>query len=266
VRAYVINLARSSDRRTHMLAQLAKTGLEFSFVTAIDDRELDLRGSDKVHQSYLERSDWCPGRVGAALSHLRAYEQILADGLDQALVLEDDVRLPAGLSTMLHAVGGHLAGAEVALLLYDTHYDCELSKDSAVRLPDSRLLALPIDIGAPVGAAAYVITREACERMSKTVLPVRSDADDWAHWYDEGALDRVRCVFPYVVEKEPSFESTIDYRPPTGLKAKVLKAIKRYKIPLASQLVSYRRKSIWRKLFRIELVDKPFVSRPSRLD
>jgi glycosyl transferase, family 25 len=266
VRAYVINLARSSERRGHMQAELAKAGLEYRFVTAVDDRELDLRGSEIVHHSYFERSDWRPGRIGNGLSHLRVYEQMLEDGLDRALVLEDDVTLSPGLGVVLDALSGHLVGAEVALLHFDSHNMCELSREGAQRLPGSRLLALPIDISAPVGAAGYVITREACERMSKRVLPVRAHSDDWAHWYNEGALDRVRCVFPYAVEKNPSFESTIDYLAPASPKARVLKAIKRYRLPLASQLISYRRRSIWRKFLQIELVEKPFVSRPSRLD
>jgi glycosyl transferase, family 25 len=250
-----------------MLTELATAGLDYSLVTAIDDRELDLRGSDTVHPSYFERSDWRPGRIGNGLSHLRVYEQIIADGHDQALVLEDDVTLSPDLGKLLDALSEYLVGSEVALLQFDSHVTCELSREGAVRLPGHRLLALPIDVSVPVGAAGYVITREACERMAKSILPVRAHSDDWGFWYDEGALDRVRCVFPYPVFKDPGFESTIDYHDPKSVKARTLKAITRYRLPLISQLVWYRRKSIWRKLvMRIEFADKPFVKRPSRLD
>lgn len=266
MRAYVINLARSPERRNHMRAQLATTGLPATFITAIDDREMDLRGSDDVQRSYLERPEWRPGRVGNALSHLRAYEQILADGLDQALVLEDDVTLPPDLGAVLDALDCQLSGAEVVLLHFDSRYSCELSTDGAVRLPDSRLLVLPVDVGALAGAAGYVITRQGCERMSKTVLPVRSDADHWAHWYHEGALDRVRCVFPHAIDKDPSFESTIDYHSPTSLRARTLRAVHRYRIPLVDQVVSYRRRTIWRNQLQIELVDKPVASQAFRPD
>jgi glycosyl transferase, family 25 len=266
VRAYVINLTRSSERRAHMLTELEKAGLEYSFVTAIDDRELDLRGSGTVHPSYFERSDWRPGRIGNGLSHLRAYEEMLADGDNEALILEDDVTLSPDLGTVLDALSVRLTGAEVALVHFDGHVTCELSREGAVPLPGGRLLALPIDISVPVGAAAYVITREACERMGKAILPVRAHSDDWLHWYNEGALDRVRCVFPYAVDKSPTFASTIDYHAPKSLKARALKTIKQFRLPMLSKLVSYRRRNIWRKLVRIEFADKPFVSRPSRLD
>src|SRR5262249_4415431 len=42
MRAYVINLARSLDRRAHITAELQKTGLDYEFITAVDGRELDL--------------------------------------------------------------------------------------------------------------------------------------------------------------------------------------------------------------------------------
>jgi glycosyl transferase family 25 len=264
VRAYVINLARSSQRRAHMVSELAKAGLEYSFVTAVDDREPNLYGSDAVHPSYLERSDWRPGRIGNGLSHLRAYEDILTDGHDQALVLEDDVTLSADLGSVLETVKDHLTGAEVALLHFDSHNVCELSNSGAVRLPGARSLVLPIDLSVPVGGAAYVITRAACERMSKSILPIRAHSDDWIFWYDEEALDRVRCVFPHAVTKDPGFESTIDYSAPTSPKVRARKAIGR--LPLASQAISYRRRNIWRKWTQVEFVDKPFAHESSRLN
>jgi GR25 family glycosyltransferase involved in LPS biosynthesis len=247
-----------------MLAQLASAGIEYSFVSAIDDRALDLSESGTVAPSYLMRSDWRPGRIGNGLSHLRAYEQILSDGLDQALVLEDDVILPRDLGSLLDAVGPHLTGAEVALLHFDSHAVCELSTDGAVSLPGRRTLALPIDISVPVGGAAYVITREACARMTDVVLPVRAHSDDWLYWYNAGALDRIRCAYPHIVTKDPGFESTIDYAAPTSFKARTRRLVA--SAPIFGALISYRRKNIWRKWTRIELVDKPFIKMPSRLE
>ena len=40
--AYVINLARSLDRRAHMTAELKKTGLDYEIITAVEGRDLDL--------------------------------------------------------------------------------------------------------------------------------------------------------------------------------------------------------------------------------
>ena len=52
--AYVINLARSQDRRAHMVAELKKTGMDYELVTAVDGRELD--ASDRTLVSIEEMS------------------------------------------------------------------------------------------------------------------------------------------------------------------------------------------------------------------
>ena len=38
---YVINLARSLDRRAHITGELKNTGLDYEIITAVDGRELD---------------------------------------------------------------------------------------------------------------------------------------------------------------------------------------------------------------------------------
>ena len=58
-----------------------------------------------------------------------------------------------------------------------------MSSEGVIRLPSARLLALPIDISQPRSSAAYVITREACERMVKIAMPIRVLADAWWHFY-----------------------------------------------------------------------------------
>ena len=51
--AYVINLARSLDRRAHITAELKKTGLDYEIITAVDGRDLDLRDPTIVDPSLL---------------------------------------------------------------------------------------------------------------------------------------------------------------------------------------------------------------------
>jgi glycosyl transferase family 25 len=275
VRAYVINLARSLDRRAHITAELKKTGLDYEIITAVDGRELDLRDPTIVDPSlpYIDPSlpivdiGLAAGTAGAALSHIRAYTKIIADGLDEALVLEDDVILPADIGSLADAVADQLAGAEVALLSVDSPEPCKMSLEGYVSLPSSRLLALPIDIHQPRSAGAYIITREACERMIKSLVPVRVQADTWWFFYREGLLDRVRCVVPLPVSKNPKFTSTIgSYSLGSGARGRLAELLVRRKIPLLHQALSYRRQRIFRNWNRSELVGTPFIEKPSRLE
>jgi glycosyl transferase family 25 len=267
MRAYVISLERSLDRRAHIAGELKKTGLDYENVTAVDGRDLEMHDPSIVDPALLAGNSFPAGAAGCALSHLRAYQKIVSDGLDEALILEDDVTLPTDLGTIVDAVARHLTGAEVALLNYGSPRTCKMSIEGSVDLPSSRLLALPIDVRQLLNAAAYVITREACKRMNDSALPLRVNADDWRFFYGEGMLDRVRCVVPVAVTKNPKFESTIGvYSLGSGLKARLLGPLIRHKIPLLRQLILYRRRRILREWDRSEVVDIPFVVRPSRLE
>ncbi len=264
--AYVVNLARSRDRRKYITAELKKTDVDYEIVTAIDGRELDLSDTSMFEPSFVARTAGSAGSAGAALSHLSVYKKIIADGLDAALVLEDDVRLPADLGRIAGAVAAQLSGAEVALLSVDSPDPVQLSRDGAVPLPGSRLLALPVDAVQPRSAGAYVITREACERLLKASPPIRIQADMWWFFYREGLLDRIRCVAPLPVLKNPNFVSTIAvYSLGNGLRARIAGPVVRSKLPGLHQVLVYRRQRIYRLWGRAEVVDQPFVEIPSRL-
>ena len=266
--AYVINLARSVDRRAHITAELKKTGLDYQIVTAVDGSDLDLSDPTVVDPSLMTKTVSMAGAAGCALSHLIAYKKMIADGLDEALVLEDDVILPPDLGILADAVADQLAGAEVVLLNYSTPYPpCKLSREGSIHLPSSRLLAFSIDVDQwLVSSSAYIITREACERMIKCVLPVRVPIDDWRFFYREGALDRMRCVAPVPVHNNAKLVSTIgSYTLGNGLRARMLWPLVNRKIPVLHQALSYRRQRIQRRWSRSEVVDMPFIEKPSRL-
>ena len=264
--AYVINLARSADRRSHIIAELKNIGIDHEIVTAVEGQDLDLNDTAKIDPDFLE-IEHPAGAAGCALSHLSVYTKIIADELDKALVLEDDVILPADLVLLADAVAEQLTGAEIALLNFDSPEPVRMSSEGAISLPPARLLALPIDISQLRSSAAYVITREACERMVKSVMPIRVLADAWWHFYREGALDRVRCVAPLSVRKSPKFASTIGfYSLGNGRTARLVEPLIRRKLPGLDQALSYRRERIYRRFIRSELVAAPFIEKPSRLD
>jgi glycosyl transferase family 25 len=268
VHIYVVNLARSTDRRAHIHSQLAKVGIPYEIVDAIDGRELDLGDPEiakLIDSSVLQQRTLLPGEIACAMSHLRAYEKMIADGRDFALILEDDVVLPCDLSALVEAAARGLHGAEVVLLSFDSsHGTIQVSLEDVVELGSARTLALPIDVDQILSAAAYLVTREACERMASMLLPVRAKADEWAFRFNEGMLDRVRCVVPVAVSKSSVFASTMDYNPQDGLKVRILDYVAQADLGLAKKLIAYRRELIWRRISRVEFSDAPFINKPSR--
>ena len=266
MRAYVINLRRSPERRMNITTQLATHGIDYEIVEAVDGRELDLADPQVIRSiaPSFRAEDWfLPTLAACAMSHLSAYRAVLDANLPWALIMEDDVTIPADLRVIAEAVAAQATGAEVVLLNFDSDQVCQVSRRGAADLPSGRKLVLPVDVHVPVSAAAYVITREACERITAGALPIRAKSDDWGHVHDEGMIDRLRCVVPLAVVKDPSFRSTIDYYPEDSIKARTLKFASRLNLQVLEQAVARRRERIWRKYTRVEFVDEPIVATAS---
>jgi glycosyl transferase, family 25 len=266
--AYVINLDRSPDRRVHITAEVNRTGIEYEMITAVDGRLLDLGDPALVDPSLASRCPFPAGAAGCALSHVAAYQKLVDDNLDRALILEDDVLLPPDLGSLVDDLAVHLTGSEVALLNFGSYPPgpLRMGSEDAVELGSGRLLALPIDARQLVNAGAYVITQKAAARMLEHVLPIQTTADDWRFFYEERILDRIRCVLPQPVLKCPEFGSTIGmYSLGNGVRARLVGPLVHYKIPILHQAILRRRQRIMREWDRAELVDLPFLEKPSRL-
>lgn len=94
---YVITLKKSKKR--HTLLKETLNGIDYEIFWGVDGSKLDL---DQVQVEGLYDSELAqkkipfgkelkPGEVGCALSHLGVYKDILANGYDNALILEDDL-------------------------------------------------------------------------------------------------------------------------------------------------------------------------------
>ena len=272
MKAYVISLARSADRRAHMVRQLSKAQLSYEFIRATDWREADLGDTQLFEPRWMAeetRGGMSPGSAAAALSHLDACRRILADGPPCALVMEDDIVLPAGIGELADAIEPHLTGAEVVLLNFHSvlltsdspdrmfwngkvlntgNGPCQVIREGSVQLPHSRLLAQIVEPCLPSSGACYLITREACERRVRTGLPVRGFPDSWSMFYWDGIIDRVRCVTPMPVPNSPDFRTTIDRYQPNSIQARMREFVARSKTPIVYQALALRRKRTFRRL------------------
>jgi glycosyl transferase, family 25 len=261
VRAYVINLARCPERRSHMTKELRNTGLDYEFVDAIDGRDLnpdDTQLADRAWRAKMFSANHAAANLGASLSHLAVYRKVLENGDDHALVLEDDVAVPSDICNLVEAVAEQMTGAEIVLLHFfsprcaDRGEPLRLSRQNSVQLPEARLLVFPVKVNDITSAAAYLITREACERMARAVLPVRVDSDRWEHFRQGGALSHVRCVLPMPVTTW-IFGTTISSRSPNSLHTRFRDAARR--VPFLNQALTLRRQRRFAPWYRVQLVD-----------
>lgn len=193
---YLINLDRSPDRLAMMSGRLSATGIAFERVPAVDGMSL----SDvQFQQQIRENRFYKPlrrGEVGCYLSHMEAMQRFIDSGKRYALVLEDDVMLPAGLAGLVAD----------AIELRDRSHDARLAWD-VLKLAKGRSRHIDLaPLGAqhrlveygpsvPITTAAAVWTRDGAMRWMQQFRGVARPIDcDLQHPWEYGLC--IRSVHP----------------------------------------------------------------------
>lgn len=106
-RIYVINVRAFEDRRRHVLAELARFGLDCEFIHEFDAIDL----TPEIDARYFPAAALTPAQKSCALKHVAALRRIAERGESAALVLEDDVVLSKDFA----------AGVDAALAEWPRH-------------------------------------------------------------------------------------------------------------------------------------------------
>jgi glycosyl transferase family 25 len=260
-RAYVINLARSIERRRHIEEQLAAAGLQARFIEAVDGRELTEEQMQRYVDPHIRAAypEWLgrPTMIGCGLSHRRAWQQIVDDGQPAGLVLEDDAVFDPGLGAFLGDLLVRVRLSEAVLLSYRAWGRLDLSRRQAASLAGDRGLYLPVDSSGLSSTTAYVIGSDACQRLYEGLLPMRHGPDSWGAFIEEGWLDQVRCVYPQPVRENLHFKSSIDYLAQGTLPGRLSTWASGRRVPGFSNATAWLRRRRERRAMSIRIVDEP---------
>ncbi|XP_031561834.1 procollagen galactosyltransferase 2-like isoform X2 [Actinia tenebrosa] len=107
---YMINLKRRPLRRRRMLASLKELGIDVKLVDAVDGnsltidqiKEMGIKMLPGYFDPYSKRA-LTMGEIGCFLSHYFIWEEMLNKGLNNVLVLEDDVRFESNFRRKVEA-------------------------------------------------------------------------------------------------------------------------------------------------------------------
>ena len=108
-RIFFINMDRSEARLAHMKRQAVIAGVWLNRIVGVIGSDVpgDLR-EQFLNADGSIASALSPGEVGCYASHLQAYRAVVERSLPFALVLEDDVDLPASLARIMGDIKAHL--------------------------------------------------------------------------------------------------------------------------------------------------------------
>lgn len=98
-RVIMINLLRRPERRLKMEQSFLELGMDVEHFAAIDGSQLTEENLSELGVKFLHgyadpfhNRPMTLGEIGCFLSHYRVWERMVADDLDDVLVLEDDIR------------------------------------------------------------------------------------------------------------------------------------------------------------------------------
>jgi glycosyl transferase family 25 len=89
----VISLPFRLDRRQKIQQQMSQRGIAYTFFEATNGKTVQINQLAEGHFSNYAKQYLSTGSIGCALSHIRAWQQIVAQGWEYCLILEDDVIL-----------------------------------------------------------------------------------------------------------------------------------------------------------------------------
>jgi GR25 family glycosyltransferase involved in LPS biosynthesis len=171
IKAYIVNLARRTDRRAEMEKQLADARLPFAceFVPAVDGRDLAVSGMAHTFQAYPKwripgsnhyfyGRSLRTGEIACSLSHHAVWERARAEGHRYALVLEDDAALVPDFWVVLQ---GRLQDLKDHRLGWDLLY---VGRSQRPRTESMVLDGLVVP-GFSYGTLGYLLTQSGIEKL-----------------------------------------------------------------------------------------------------
>lgn len=262
MKAFVVSLARATERREYISAHLKSLNIDFEIINAVDYKELSEEDFNVLSdQEAVKRNPWLSqGMIACALSHVKIYGMI-AEGDDEVvLVLEDDATLPPNILELLAEAEKNIQEDEVISLSYYNHFDntTYLSKQGAVALKNNNQLLYPNDLNSIASTMAYVIRRGVAAKMHKLLMPISIQPDYWGNFYEKGAFNSFRCLYP-MQTKAAAFRTTLNYADASSWKGKAAALVREYKIPVLYQFLEKRRENILKEKYQFVLTDElPF--------
>lgn len=162
MKIFVINLDKSTERLSHMTSQLDRLGYAWERFPAFGPARVEDTARD-LALPLLHGACTTPEK-GVALSHYAIWNRMIDEGIDHALVLEDDVHFCHEAKKHLDSINETIAsGLQYDIIKIETFLAGIFVDREGIRLADQAgLHRLRSNHG---GAAAYIISREGCRKM-----------------------------------------------------------------------------------------------------
>lgn len=201
MKIFIVNLKESTGRRLKIESQLNALKLEHEFIEAVNGRLLSpdelTNSTERINYAFL------PGEVGCALSHQKIYKKMIDEGIESALILEDDVVLCDDFCEILKKTSIPTKKPSVILLSrVNKFYKNPIKNISGQYFLHKTQHATTTH--------SYIINKSGAKSLLANLYPIWMTADKWSLFEDLSWID-VKSIIPHPVSlSDDASESTIN--------------------------------------------------------
>lgn len=163
VKAFIIHLARASERASQVEKLIRELPLKAEVIDAVDSRTLSDTAIAQVYKRHLH-APYYPFRlsrneIACFLSHRKAWQAIIDQKLDAGFVIEDDIELTEVFESALRAALDHLEPGGFIRFAFreDREQGREVFRSGKVRI------IIPDPIG--LGMVAQLVSHDAAKKL-----------------------------------------------------------------------------------------------------
>lgn len=202
---FIINLERSTQRRSVLEKRLTELGLDYRFVAATDGSKLtpdEQSLPDRHIRSKFARTPLTNSEIGCYLSHMKLWRRIIESKLDWAVIMEDDLLIEESLPNILDKIGKLTIAWDLIRLagLFT------VPTKSIGSLDNNHTLNMLLNTAC--GAQAYCLSKRGAEKLLAKALPIVRPVDNTMDRYWENNLT-ILAIQPYPVQQDESGTSEI---------------------------------------------------------
>lgn len=207
---YIINLDRCPDRREKMSRRLDELGLAYKFFAGVDGALLSEKQIAEVYKpmAAFERlgRELHPNEMACSWSHIKIYEMMIAEGIEEMVILEDDIDLHDGFPLVLASRRDWLPQDwRLVNFAHDMSEPIPMKEINVLGLANHWICSFDRVVGR---TGAYMIQRKGAEALLNQAYPIRMPTDDLAG--DSGFLgSKIYGIIPRVAVWDEKFASAI---------------------------------------------------------
>jgi len=205
-KVFLINLDEREDKFQSVKGQLDALGVDFERISAVRGADLSEDDINSAYSSLMNKKKYLKemsvGEVGCYLSHRKAWEKIVDENLDFAVLIEDDAKLQDGFESVLDLLAGLINWDYVKL--HGGRGGRKVSESLAITTEHN----LVHYDNVPVSTLAQGISLRGAKKLLEFSSPFYRPVDVDIQLYWEKNID-VLGVEPKLVDKA-DFDSDID--------------------------------------------------------